>query len=136
MPIFDQSIFSAAEATHGLDAPEYLAALAESGVALRSDLETLFAGQALHALVLPSNGLAFKTDWVAGDQFSLGSASFAAMSGYPSVSVPAGLARDLPVGVSFVGRPLEDAALLQIAYAFEQATLARREPQYLSTLER
>lgn len=136
MPIFDQSIFSAAEATQGLDAPEYLAALAESGVALRSDLETLFAGQALHALVLPSNGLAFKTDWVAGDKFSLGSASFAAMSGYPSVSVPAGLARDLPVGVSFVGRPLEDAALIQIAYAFERATLARREPRYLSTLER
>ena len=84
----------------------------------------------------PTNAPAWKIDWIAGDRFSLGSSTLAAVSGYPSVTVPAGSIAGLPIGMSFIGLALDDAALIQIAYAFEQATLARFEPTYIPTLER
>ena len=41
----------------------------------------------------------------------------------PAISVPAGFsARGLPVGLQIVGRPRDDWGVLQLAYAFEQAT--------------
>ncbi len=48
----------------------------------------------------------------------------------PSVVVPAGFTRDnLPAGVTFLGRPYNDAAMLRLAYAYEQATHHRRPPR-------
>lgn len=47
----------------------------------------------------------------------------------PAVAVPAGFTSDnLPVGVTFLGRPYDDAAMLRYAYAYEQATNHRRPP--------
>jgi amidase len=47
----------------------------------------------------------------------------------PSVVVPAGFTRaGLPAGITFLGRPYEDAAMLRLAYAYEQATRHRRPP--------
>ena len=47
----------------------------------------------------------------------------------PSVVVPAGFTRDdLPAGITFLGRPYEDAKMLSLAYAYEQATGHRRAP--------
>lgn len=44
-------------------------------------------------------------------------------TGQPSVSIPCGFTeRGLPVGLMFSGRMFEDAKVLQLAYAFEQAT--------------
>ena len=43
--------------------------------------------------------------------------------GYPAISVPCGFTADgLPVGVQIVGRHQDDLGVLQLAYAFEQAT--------------
>ena len=48
----------------------------------------------------------------------------------PSVVVPAGFtSTGLPAGVTFLGRPYEDAAMLRLAYAYEQATKKRLPPQ-------
>jgi Asp-tRNA(Asn)/Glu-tRNA(Gln) amidotransferase A subunit family amidase len=48
----------------------------------------------------------------------------------PSVVVPAGFTRDnLPAGITFLGRPYSDAAMLRLAYAYEQATRHRRPPK-------
>ena len=58
----------------------------------------------------------------------------AAVSGYPNVTVPAGLAHGLPVGISFIGRQWSEAELIRLAYAFEQTTQRREPPQYLPTL--
>lgn len=47
----------------------------------------------------------------------------------PSVVVPAGFTRDdLPAGITFLGRPYDDANMIRFAYAFEQATGHRRAP--------
>jgi amidase len=136
MPIFGQEIFHAAQATTGLADPAYLEALAGSGERVREALIAVFSRHNLDALIAPTNAPAWKTDWVGGDHFSVGSSGLAAISGYPSITVPAGYVSGLPIGVSFVGLALGEASLIQIAYAFEQATLARVEPTFIPTLER
>lgn len=53
------------------------------------------------------------------------------ISGYPSIIVPAGYSSDrMPFGVTFAGRPFSEPTLIRAAYAFEQATKARRAPQF------
>jgi Asp-tRNA(Asn)/Glu-tRNA(Gln) amidotransferase A subunit family amidase len=45
----------------------------------------------------------------------------------PAISVPAGFSSDnLPVGISFLGRPYSEATLLKLAYSYEQATHHRK----------
>ncbi len=47
----------------------------------------------------------------------------------PSIVVPAGFTRDeLPAGITFLGRPYDDANMIRLAYAYEQATNHRRAP--------
>jgi Asp-tRNA(Asn)/Glu-tRNA(Gln) amidotransferase A subunit family amidase len=49
----------------------------------------------------------------------------------PSVVVPAGFTRDnLPAGITFLGRPYDDARMVRFAYAYEQATHHRRPPVF------
>ncbi len=128
MPLFGQEIFLAAEATGGLDTDAYREALTESKRLAQTALDEAFSGERLDAIVAPTNGPAWMTDHVNGDSFSVGSSRYAAISGYPSVTVPAGFERGLPLGLSFIGPPLSERTLIELAYAFEQATLARRPP--------
>jgi amidase len=89
----------------------------------------LLKAQKLDAIVAPTAGLAWTQDLVNGDHYTGGGASqYAAMAGYPHLTVPAGYARELPVGISFIGTAWSDAKLLAIGAAFEQATHARRSP--------
>ena len=87
----------------------------------------------LDALVAPTTSPAWKIDLVNGDLFRGSSAMSAALAGYPLVSVPAGDVMGLPVGITFMGRAWSEPTLIKFAYAFEQATKARRPPQYRAT---
>ena len=120
MPFFAQDLLLEAHATEGLDAPRYRDALAAIE-RFRSSLGTLFADRRLDALVAPANSRAWRIDWVAGDRFAVGSSTIAAVSGYPSVAVPASLANELPLGLALIGKPRGDARLLELAAAFEAA---------------
>jgi Asp-tRNA(Asn)/Glu-tRNA(Gln) amidotransferase A subunit family amidase len=44
------------------------------------------------------------------------------ISGHPAISVPAGLADGLPVGMMIVGKRFDAAACLRVAHAFERLT--------------
>jgi amidase len=119
---FGQDIFLAAEATRGeLQEQEYLSARQMDLRASRSrGLDAYMDENRLDAVLFPG---------AAG-------ASIAAKAGYPSVQVPAGFVSGIedkqtpeyPMGATFTGRAWSEALLLRLAYAFEQATLARKMP--------
>ena len=94
----------------------------------RQGIETALDEHDLDALIAITNGPAWVIDHANGDAFSISSSSLAAVSGFPNITVPAGFAYDLPIGLSFIGRPWNEKQLIEIAYAFEQATGARRVP--------
>lgn len=87
----------------------------------------------LDAIIAPTGGPAWKTDWTNGDSGHVGSSSPAARSGYPNVTVPMGFIEGLPVGISFFGRAWSEPLLLEIAYSYEQGTKHRRAPQFLES---
>ena len=128
MPFFDQEHMLAAEDKGPLTEPAYQEALEASGAAMRDSLTAVMDEHGLDALIAPTNGPAWMTDHVNGDNFTVGSSSFAAVSGFPNVTVPAGFIAGLPVGLSFIGRAFTEKDLIEMAYAFEQATLARQPP--------
>jgi amidase len=135
MPYFGQDLMVAAEASGPLTEPEYLDALEASKRISRQLLRTAIDEHALDAIVAPTNQPAWVIDLENGDDIGIGSASLAAMSGFPSVTVPAGFVDGLPIGLSFIGDEWEDAALIGIAHAFEQATKLRRPPMPESVTE-
>jgi amidase len=87
----------------------------------------------LDALIAPTGSPAWKTDLILGDHFTGSSSSPAAIAGYPSITVPMGFVRGLPVGISFFGRAWSEPVLIEIAYSYEQATKHRRAPRFIST---
>lgn len=129
MPYFGQEHMELAVEKGDLTEQAYLAALETSKRMAQSAIDDALNEHDLDALIAPTNGPAWKTDPVNGDHFNVGSSSFAAISGYASITVPAGYVFDLPVGVSFIGTAFSEHELIQIAYAFEQATQARRPPE-------
>jgi amidase len=128
MPHFGQDILELAESKGDLTEPAYLEALATSKRIARNGIDGALAQDDLDALVAPTNGPAWMTDHVNGDHFSLSSASLAAISGYASITVPAGFVAGLPAGISFIGGAFSEPQLIGMAYAFEQASGARRPP--------
>ena len=129
MPYFDQEIFESAQATSGdLSDPEYLEARQTATRLARAAIDETMAQHDLDAIVAPTGSPAWPTDLVNGDHFVLGSSAPAAVAGYPNITVPAGFAFDLPVGVSFMGSRWDEPRLVALAYAFEQASPARRPP--------
>ena len=135
MPHFGQELFLRAEAKGGLDSKEYLDALANNHRLSRSEgIDKALAEHKLDALIAPTGQPAWLTDFIKGDASGGGFTQAAAVAGYPHVTVPAAFVRGLPVGLSFVGTAWSEARLIALAYAFEQASKARRAPGYLKTV--
>jgi amidase len=128
MPFFGQDYFLLAQESGPLTDEAYQAALENSKRAARAGIDGALNEDELDALIAPTNGPAWMIDHVNGDTFSVGSSSLAAVSGYPNITVPAGFVSGLPIGLSFIGKPWNEKQLIEIAYAFEQATGVRRAP--------
>ena len=129
MPIFQQELMEMAEEKGPLTDSEYLEALETSKRISRQGIDMAMEEHGLDALIAPTDGPSWLIDHINGDLFpGIGSSSYAAISGYASVTVPAGFVSGLPIGLSFIGGAFSDADLIKFAYAFEQGTKVRRPP--------
>lgn len=132
---FGQETMIAAQEKGSLLEQEYLDALATNHRLSREEgLDAAFAKDKLDALIAPTGTPAWTTDLINGDHYIGGSSTPAAVSGYPSITVPMGFVLELPVGLSFIGPAYSEPTLLRLAFAFEQATNVRRAPRFLPTL--
>ena len=131
MPYFGQEHFLKAVAKGGLDSKEYLDALENNHRYSRAEgLDKVLKEHNLDALVAPSNGPAWLTDFIKGDAGGGGFSGPAAVAGYPHITVPAGFVHGLPAAISFVGTAWSEPTLIRLAYAFEQATRHRLAPTF------
>jgi amidase len=136
MPFFGQDRFLKSEAKGPQTAPDYVEALEKCRKMARAEgIDAVMEKHQLDALVAPTDGPAWLTDRVTGDHVLASSTTAAAVAGYPSITVPVGFVFGLPVGISFFGRAWSEGALIRIAYAFEQATKARKAPRFLASAE-
>jgi len=132
---FGQEHLIAAQAKPGLDDKAYREALARNRLYSREQgIDRIMKEERLDALVAPTGGVAWLIDYINGDHYGGSFSSPAAVSGYPHVTVPAGYVHGLPVGLSFVGGAYSEAALIGMAYAYEQATQRRRAPTFPATV--
>src|SRR5262245_9894636 len=135
MPYFRQEFFEQAQKTRGLSAREYREARKTAIRLARAEgIDATMRKHRLAALVAPSGAPAWMIDPVGGDKFLGSSTQPSAVAGYPIITVPAGFAFGLPIGLSFFGGPGSEARLLGFAFAFEQATNARKVPGFLPSV--
>ncbi len=136
MPYFDQDLFIKAEARGPLSSKAYRDLESKLSRASRGDgIDRAMIDHKLDALVAPTDSPAWPIDYVLGDHQVGTTSTPAAIAGYPHVTVPAFQVYGLPVGLSFFGSPRTEVKLIRYAYAFEQATNARKPPQYLATVK-
>ena len=137
MPLFGQDTFEDAQKAKGLSDPAYKKAREASfRAAGPNGIDRLLKQYDVVALVGPTMPPAWLVDPVNGDQSTGGGAgSLAAVAGYPHLTVPMGLVKGLPVGLSFMGSKWSEARLLSLGYAYEQARGAFPRPKFYRTID-
>ncbi len=137
MGLFGQETFLRAEKTKGLDDPAYKKARQVSFQAAGPNgIDKLLRDNRVVALVGPTMPPAWLIDAANGDQSAGGGAgSLAAVAGYPHLTVPMGLVKGLPVGLSFMGPKWSEQLLLNLGYAYEQARGPFPAPKFYRSIE-
>jgi amidase len=137
LALFGQDTFEEAEKTKGLDDPDYKKARETSfRLAGPEGIDRMLKENNVVALVAPTMPPTWFIDAVTGDRVSGGGAGgLAAVAGYPHLTVPMGLIKGLPVGLSFIGTKWDDARILSLGYAYEQASHRIATPRLLPSIE-
>jgi amidase len=136
MPHFKQAIFDMSAKQGDLKSKEYLDAVETCRKYAREEgIDKAIDANKLDAVLAPANAPTWLIDNINGDCFSgyVNSSSMPAVAGYPNITVPAGFAKELPIGISLFGKAWSEGTLIKLAYAFEQATKARKKPKFLRT---
>jgi amidase len=130
---FGQELFLQAQAAPPETDPTYQMERATATSLAQHSIDDLMAADHLDAIVAPTNGPAWVTNYALGDVDVVSSSQPAAVAGYPDVTVPGGFAGALPIGVSFMAGKNDDGRLLGLASDFERVSHARRAPTFLPT---
>ena len=102
MPYFGQELFERAQKKGPLTDETYKKALAKNHRLSRAEgIDAVLKKQKLDALIAPTGGPVWANDLINGDHYTGGYSTPSAVAGYPHITVPAGLAFGLPVGLSF-----------------------------------
>jgi amidase len=135
MPFFKQETLESALKKGGLDSKEYLDAVKNTTTITRGVIDRLLKDNKLDAIIAPTNGPAGCIDLVNGDYDNGYSFSGpAAMAGYPHITVPMGYIHGLPVGLSFISTAYDEAGIIKLGYAYEQASKKRVPPKFTKDL--
>ena len=131
MPFFGQELFEQANAKGGLGEAEYISARSRARrLAGPEGIDVALKAQRLDALIAPATGPAWITDPLTGDHFPGAGYGAAAVAGYPSLTIPMGSSNGLPLGIVFMGAAWSEPRLIELGYAYEQLTRARKPPEY------
>ena len=132
MAFYGQEYLEMALGKGGLDDKDYLDALQKAVEgAGKLGIDKVMDELRLDAIVAPTGSPAWSTDHQNGDNYSMGTSSPAAISGYPSITIPMGFVGALPVGISFFGRAWSEPVLIEAAYNYEQASKKRQAPKFI-----
>lgn len=135
MPFFKQETLESALKKDDLNTKEYVDAVAKTTTITRGVIDKLLKDNKLGAIIAPTNGPAECIDLVNGDYDNGYSFSGpAAMAGYPHITVPMGFVHGLPVGLSFVSTAYDEAGIIRLGYAYEQASKKRVPPKFTRDL--
>ena len=133
MPYFKQETLISSQAKGNLNSKAYKEALIAS-ISTRKIISAVLKENQLDAICGISNGPAACIDNINGDYgtgFSFSGP--AATAGYPHITLPMGMLHQLPIGISFIADAYQEAELIKITYAFEQATKKRAAPTFIPT---
>jgi amidase len=136
MPFFKQEILQSSQDKADLKSKDYIDTLNKLRTTTRNAIDGLLKEHGLTAICGPTNGPSWRIDLINGDSFTgYGMYSPAAVAGYPSITVPMGMALGLPIGVSFLGGAYQEPALIEVAYAYEQASKKRDAPMFKASFD-
>lgn len=133
-PLFGQEIFQQAAEAPSVDDPASRQKRAQARTLAREALDKMLAENSLDAIVSPSGGPPAVVDHLVGARWLGSPSTLPAVSGYPHLTVPMGHVLGLPVGISFLGPAWSEDRLLSLGWHYEQATKARREPDFTPSI--
>jgi len=131
MPYFKQETLESSDKKTNLNSKEYKDALHKSHMESKQIIDEVIKQNKLDAICGLTMGPACSIDVMYGDRWGdVSLTTPAAITGYPHISVPCGMAYELPVGFSFFGPAYSEPVLIGLAYAYEQVSKNRIAPKF------